>query len=411
VAAGTTRGAVLLHPYLGFTQERLDVWGRGFHVDELGFVQIAAAARQSATGSITVGVFGGSVAQMFALSEGSALASELRAAPFSGGRQVRVVDLSMGGYKQPQQLMTLAWTQAMGVHLDAVVLLDGFNDLVLSEVENRETGVHPAYPRGWRSLIENAVSGERLLAAGELRSVERLRARRAGFCAARPLAWSPACHLSWSWNDRRLQARVHELRRELERAASQPPAGALGPPAPSRSRQRRLGASAEFWGRNAVLMRQFCAGRGIVFLHFLQPNQYVAGSKPMREAERRLAVRPDSTYGPIAAAGYGELQRVGRDLLREGEPFHDLTGLFAGVEAPVYADDCCHLNGRGNALLRGKIGKELGRALAAALPAPATLAAARSAQRSRKPPQATPAAASAARTAGSQSAAVSSSQR
>lgn len=359
MVAGTTRGAILLHPYLGFTQERLDVWGRGFHVDELGFVQIVAVARRNEPEAITVGIFGGSVAQMFALSEGPALESELRAAPFSRGRPVRVVDLSMGGYKQPQQLMTLAWTQAMGVRLDAAVLLDGFNDLVLPEAENHETGVHPSYPRGWRSLIQNSVSGERLLTAGELRSVERLRLRRGGLCAARPLAWSPACHLLWSWSDRRLQLREDALRRELERAASQPPAGALGPPSPSHGTKRRLREHAEFWGRNAVVMRQLCAARGIAFLHFLQPNQYVRGSKPMGAAERRLAVRPDSSYGAIAASGYGELQRVGRELHEAGEPFEDLTGLFANVESPVYADDCCHLNDRGNGLLRERIASEL----------------------------------------------------
>src|SRR4029079_14471571 len=117
----------------------------------------------------------------------------------ASGRPVRVVDFAMGGYKHPQQLMTLVWIQSMGVQLDAVVLLDGFNDVVLPEAENRGSGVHPSYPRGWRSLIEPAVSGERLLTAGELRSVERLRARRAGLCAAQPWAWSPACHLAWSW--------------------------------------------------------------------------------------------------------------------------------------------------------------------------------------------------------------------
>jgi hypothetical protein len=410
-AGETGHRATLLHPYLGFTQEPFDVSEGGFHVDDLGFVQAGAVARPIQPEAMTIGVFGGSVAQQFALSQGAALERELSAAPFARGRPVRVVNLAMGGYKQPQQLATLVWTQAMEVRLDAVVLLDGFNDLVLPEAENRGSGVHASYPRGWRALIETAVSGERLLTAGELRSVERLRARRAGLCAARPLVWSPACHLLWSWSDRRLQLREAALRRDLERASSQPPAGALGPPSPSHGTKRRLREHAEFWGRNAVLMRQLCAARGIAFLHFLQPNQYVAGSKPMSAAERRLALRADSSYGAIAASGYGELQRVGRELHEAGEPFEDLTGLFAAVDDPVYADDCCHFNDRGNALLRQRIGAGLERALAAASPLAEGAARRGAAQSARKPTQAIPAAASAVPTAGSQSAAVSSSQR
>ncbi len=405
--AANRDGAVLLHPFLGFTAERRDAWGRRFHVDELGFVQAAAPAAAGPRGEFRVGILGGSVAQMLALHHGDSLAMRLERSPALRGRRVRVIDLAMGGYKQPQQLISLVWTQAYGARLDAAVLLDGFNDVVLPEAENRGARVHPFYPRGWRTLIESAVGPERLLVAGELAQAERRRRRRAGMCAAQPLAWSAACELLWSAGDRKLQARGAELRRSLERAFSEQPAGALGPPLRRGGARRRLRESAEFWGRSAVMMRQLCAQRGIVFLHFLQPNQYVAGSKPMGEEERRLALRPDGAYGAAAAAGYPELQRVGRELNAAGEPFADLTALFRAIAEPVYADDCCHFNDRGNEMLAERIAADLRRALEQR-PAPRAAA---GGHRSRKPTSETPAAASATGTLGSQRAAVSSCQR
>lgn len=350
-SAAETHETKVLHPYMGFTNRRRFHWRGRFPIDDLGFVQVDQA--RAPEGAFVVGVFGGSMAQMLALFESRELERLLAESPGVAGRAVRVVDLAMSGFKQPQQLMSLAWTQAIGLRIDAAVLLDGFNDGVFPEVHNRREGVSAFYPRGWRSLSETAIDPERLLAAGELAVLEHGRGRWAQICSTGPLRWSAACQLAWSWWDRRRSRDAAALRRELEdRSASR--ATALGPADLGEPNERRREVAA-FWGRCAVLMRQICDERGIAFAHFLQPNQYVVGAKPMSATERRLAVRPNGLYGPAVAAVYPELERVGRDLLAAGEPFVDLTRLFAQVEEPVYADDCCHLNDRGNRLLAAAV--------------------------------------------------------
>ena len=62
-------------------------------------------------------------------------------------------------------LEAMAWELARGNRCDAVVVLDGFNELVLSKLENADHGVNPFYPRGWRlRALDVAVA-----AIGELR--------------------------------------------------------------------------------------------------------------------------------------------------------------------------------------------------------------------------------------------------
>src|SRR5690606_22799374 len=123
---------------------------------------------------------------------------------------------------------------------------------------------------------------------------------------------------------------------------------------------------AAVWARSSLEMWHLCRGLGITYLHALQPNQYVAGSKPMGDAERAVAWRDDSPFRAGVEGGYPALRAAGAALAAQGLPFADLTDVFADVREPVYIDDCCHLGPRGNALL----GAALGRAIARVAPQP-----------------------------------------
>jgi hypothetical protein len=135
---------------------------------------------------------------------------------------------------------------------------------------------------------------------------------------------------------------------ELQLMALAPPAERSflrsGPAFPRQAEPGLLRGLAAFWGRSPRLMDGLCRVRGIPYFHFLQPNQYVEGSKPMAAAERKTAISEASVYGRGARLGYGELIATGAALRMEGERYFDLTAIFQGVEEPLYIDDCCHLN-------------------------------------------------------------------
>jgi hypothetical protein len=114
-------------------------------------------------------------------------------------------------------------------------------------------------------------------------------------------------------------------------------------------------------------MARLCEGLGIAYFHFLQPNQYVPGGKPMGEAERRIAFREDSPLRLPIERGYAQLRQAGASLVAEGVAFSDLSELFRDVHEPTYVDDCCHLDTFGNQLLAAAIGRVM-----AAAPALAT---------------------------------------
>ena len=79
----------------------------------------------------------------------------------------------------------------------------------------------------------------------------------------------------------------------------------------------------------------------------------------MGREERALALVPDE--GQLVARGYAYLQAAGRLLGEAGVSFHDLTGVFAEIDDPLYVDSCCHVNERGNRLL----GEAMARAILA----------------------------------------------
>ena len=104
---------------------------------------------------------------------------------------------------------------------------------------------------------------------------------------------------------------------------------------------------------------KFCAANGIRYYHFLQPNQYLPGSKPMSDAERQIAVSELSGYKPHVETCFPLLREAGAALKAEGEQFHDLTQMFVTTEEPLYSDAACHFNLRGSSLIAAQIAKAI----------------------------------------------------
>ena len=92
-----------------------------------------------------VGIFGGSVAQWFALQGARPLIATLQASPGLRSRSILVLNFANGGYKQPQQLLFLNYLLAIGQRLDYVVNIDGFNEVAIAAV-NVAGGISVAMP-------------------------------------------------------------------------------------------------------------------------------------------------------------------------------------------------------------------------------------------------------------------------
>jgi hypothetical protein len=103
-------------------------------------------------------------------------------------------------------------------------------------------------------------------------------------------------------------------------------------------------------------MADLAHAMGATYVHVLQPNQYV-GAHAFSQQERRVALNPASPYRGHVLELYPRLRSRSSELTRRGVDFHDAVPLFDEVETPIYADDCCHLNQRGNELLASHLAK------------------------------------------------------
>jgi hypothetical protein len=343
------------HPYLGYVLNDLaepSAWHRlGWpapKVNRFGFEGLDFDA-DVPQGTLRVGLFGGSVAKMLALSNHLQKALNARDdAPPS-----TVFACALNGYKQPQQLFLLMYLLALGIKWDVVINLDGFNEVALFEPENARQGVHPLYPRAWYSRVSRGRDGRATSLSLLIQSLDRT------------AAWLNA-HSATGLRQvfRRLALIATALGRGARRRLGQHlnhangnilGAVARGPGRPSSNLNVVYDELATVWFRSSLLMRNACDAHGAQYVHALQPNQYVAGSKPMGEAEQRVAVRETHPYRLGVTRGYGRLRARGVQLSDAGVQFVDLTQVFQSVHEPVYADSCCHLNDLGHHLLGGAL--------------------------------------------------------
>src|SRR5689334_10963828 len=78
-----------------------------------------------------IGMLGGSVGAWFCQVGAHRLLDDLKQHVYFGSRELVPVCLSHEGYKQPQQLLVLAYFLSIGQRFDLVINIDGFNEVTL----------------------------------------------------------------------------------------------------------------------------------------------------------------------------------------------------------------------------------------------------------------------------------------
>ncbi len=343
----------VLHPYFGFVadpQRNKEFW----KVSDFGFPlsDRPSPIVKRAPGTVIIGVFGGSFTHSVYLSLKDLLgthAAEL-------GKKFIVINLGLGGYKQPQQLMTLNYLLALGAEFDIVIELDGFNEVALPASDNIPNNVNPFFPRGWDRRTAHAIdSGTvRLLGYRETTKLSR-RNWAEGFTNNR-LYLSPTLFLIWQFRDHRMEKTIYETNGRIAKQETKDQSYTMRGPSYAYSNEEGLYRDiADVWKRSSLQMKALCEANGAKYYHFLQPNQYVTGSKPMHEEERRQAFNEASPYRTGVTKGYPLLAQAGESLLAAGVNFTDLTMIYSDHEETLYQDDCCHTNPEGANIVAQRI--------------------------------------------------------
>ena len=362
---------VFLHPYLGFVinrdfyrDEDVQRVYPGFSISREGFVvdqSSPSVIQKRSPDKLIVGITGGSFAGGLAVMATGELERALAVSGRFPKRRVVFVRLANGGYKQPQQLMTLAYLLGRGAQFDLIINIDGFNEVALPPLEN--LGSIPLdFPRSWQVTVRKA-GGETEVRTAESQ-VEALRARQrgmAGWFGKVSFRYSVSLNTVWWALDNRLENQVRQISARFSgrdpNSSSDAVVRFYRPEQKPGSEREMYRALATLWKDCSIQMKNLCAANQIAYFHFLQPNQYVPGSKTMSDEEKRTALSDRQPMRLSVLGGYPLLQEAGRALQEADVQYHDLTSVFSRHPEPLYEDDCCHPNRRGYEIVAQAIAK------------------------------------------------------
>lgn len=351
-----------IHPYLGWVHNPQlslpeNVGGRDIQTNGLGFRDNDPSVVRKSPDKFIVGISGGSVAWRFSWEAENALRESLQSLPEMQGRTMRFVRLAMPGYKQPQQLMALNYVMALGGEFDAIINIDGFNDGVLSIMENGHHRTAIDYPRSWHARALVMTDPRVSTQAFQLLQLRAERQQRAVNALNSPLKASQIYQAIWYLRDEASRNAQMDLGLEVSRS-NDTSFLHRGPESVVRSDDELVKEAATLWARCSGQMHDLCKARGIIYLHVLQPNQYVSGSKPLSDYEKEFCFAEHQPLAEVAEKVFPAMVQEGAALKASGVPFSDQTMVFSEIRETLYVDPWCHFNQRGNDLLAEKIYQE-----------------------------------------------------
>ena len=326
-----------------------DTGGRSLIANSDGFFSAEEYPYDACEDEYIVGVFGGSVAQWMAVQSFGVLEKTLTER--FPGRRVKVLNFAQGGFKQPQQLQAFVYYLAQGQRFDAVINLDGYNEIVLG-TRNADQSLPTAFPSLHAVAHLYSSSGLEGDFGSVVHAVDHWRARQRLDTVQGELASAPIAIL-WLWQKYRewgARQALASSESALVQVSGEELAATLG------LGGRPVIDPIDIWLQSSNLMQTIASAKGMRYLHVLQPNQYFSEHE-FGQDEASLALRPESAASKLIPAVYPEMRNLGRQ--RIGRQFVDGTSVFDLEGNAIYVDSCCHVNQLGNDILAEFIAREL----------------------------------------------------
>ena len=360
-----------VHPYFG----PLHKPGFRPQSNNFGFTSpYAFPYEKRSADEFVIGIFGGSVGEQFCELGVPRLLEDLGAdralngpsTPLGAGRRFVPLCFSHEGYKQPQQLLVLAYFLSIGQRFDLVLNIDGLNEVALSALNNEKgRDISMPSPLHMDPLLavidQSTMTPEMIESLAKINQDKQSMNRLAERINANRIAIVDFVLT-------RIYARTkRDYQSELGRFANLPPNKAeasiveLSRAVKSRDEATLYEDIAASWANASEEMNAMLAARSVPYLHVLQPNQYF-GTRRFGAGEARIAINTASLFKAPVEKGYPVLLRQSARL-RQSEHFVDATAVFDRESGAVYKDDCCHYNELGNRLLADAIAarvRELG---------------------------------------------------
>ncbi|UNU24209.1 hypothetical protein [Microcoleus vaginatus] len=316
-----------------------------------------------------IGVFGGSVANNFAVDEykNQILSKKLQSYPELAQREIVVLNFGNGGYKQPQQLLILNYFLALGQELDLVINIDGFNEVALSNLNSKarvEIGMPSVqHIQPLTGLASTNVSPEVMSSIVQIN--ENKKQLKAGIDKLQTCQLA-LCHAVTSLQVKQLinnyQQAVVKYDTQVQQSNSDT-ANTSIVYIPKADSVLEDGAAfdkmASMWSQSSIGMNQILSSRKIKYLHFIQPNQYYATKRVFTAKENEIAINKESPYIEGVKKGYPVLLSKVDDLQKAGVNVFNAVNILDNTKETVYRDACCHYNAVGEELLANYVSRSI----------------------------------------------------
>ncbi|MEG4203521.1 hypothetical protein QUA20_06275 [Microcoleus sp. Pol7_A1] len=361
-----------LHPFFGyvlkqgaFTNEKLKL-----KVNKHGFFSLYEYPFiKTNKNQFIIGVFGGSVANNFAVDEyvSQRLSKKLQSYPEFAGREIVVLNFGNGGYKQPQQLLILNYFLALGQELDLVINIDGFNEVALSNLNNKaqvEVGMPSVqHIQPLTGLANNNLSPEAMSSIVQIN--ENKKQLKAGIDKLQTCQLA-LCHAVTSLQVKQLvnnyqQAVVKYDRQVTQSNPDTANSGIVYIPKADFVLQdaAAFDKMASMWYESSIGMNQILSSRKINYFHFIQPNQYYPTKRAFTAKENEIAIDKKSPYIEGVKKGYPVLLSKVDDLQKAGVNVFNAVNILDNTKETVYKDACCHYNSVGEDVLANYVSSSI----------------------------------------------------
>lgn len=357
------------HPFLGFIQQPGPDFRPGFKNNNYGFISpYDYPFKKTKPNQFIIGVFGGSVASNYGVFEvqNKILPQYLKQLPGLKDKEFVILSFATGGYKQPQQLLILNYFLALGQELDLVVNIDGFNEVALSNLNNKNQ-VDLAMPSiqhilPLTSLANNSLSTKAMKATIRIQEnkarisqgLERLQNCSLAACDA-----LTSVYVQNLVNNYKTDVIKFEKERAKQKKDDSGSVIYINTNKSVLPDSVAFEQMAQNWVKSSIFMQKVLSASNVPYFHVLQPNQYYQTKRVFGEAEKQIAFNKDTPYAKAVQIGYPALFKKLPNLEKNNIKLVNAVNVFDKTKDAVYVDSCCHYNQAGEVVFSNYVGRSI----------------------------------------------------
>ncbi|MEM1170863.1 MAG: hypothetical protein AAGJ08_17735 [Cyanobacteria bacterium P01_H01_bin.35] len=364
-----------IHPFFGyvlkggsFTNEE-----SGIRVNNYGLIsEYNYPFTKTNKNQFIIGVFGGSVANNFAVnirvnqSRGNQeFINSLKSIPELADKEIIILCFAGGGYKQPQQLLMLNYFLSIGQEFDMVINIDGFNEVALSH-QNNQQQIELYLPSIQHILPLTRLASDDLSVMKAIVEISELKNNLSTAINKLESCKLALCHGLRSLQLKRLldsyQKEILKYDEQVARNSSKMDSSDslvyLNKIPEVLEDEIAFDKIGKNWYESSLAMSQILAERNILYFHFIQPNQYYPTER-VYSPEEKVFIIEGHPYSTGVRKGYPVLLSKINSLKEAKVNIFNGVNIFDREKEIVYRDACCHYNFLGDTILENYIANSI----------------------------------------------------